>query len=75
MGNMRNIMFGNAVANIFEMRGKGTGPEGAGGTDICVCPECGKEVKHKRGIPCNEYKCFECKVPLTGKGAPGEKKK
>ena len=56
---------------LDEERGKGMGVGGSrqrdGGTDVCVCPECGKEVTHKRGIPCKESKCPECDVPMIGK--------
>ena len=60
---------------LKEEQGKGTGREGLGGTDTCVCPECGYEMKHERGVPCNKNKCAECNVAMTGKGAPGEKSK
>jgi len=58
---------------VTEALGKGTGPEGAGGTDTCVCPECGETVPHKRGVPCNQVECPKCKVPMTGEGTPGSK--
>jgi uncharacterized protein len=60
------------VQQLLEMRGKGTGPEFAGGTDVCVCPECGTETPHVRGVPCNETQCPECNAAMTGKGALGE---
>jgi Na+-translocating ferredoxin:NAD+ oxidoreductase subunit B len=56
---------------VVEALGKGTGREFAGGTDVCVCPECGFEIDHLRGIPCNNMVCPECGVDLTGKGTPG----
>jgi len=71
----KNIMFGNALVSLLEARGKDTGRERTGGASVCVCPECGKEVRHKRSTPCNKLMCFDCKVPLTGKGAVGEIKK
>jgi len=36
-------------------RNKGLGPQGK-----CVCPDCGTEIAHQRGIPCYEQKCPEC---------------
>jgi len=57
---------------VLAELGKGTGREYAGGTDVCVCPECGYEELHSRGISCNQKTCPECDIPLTGKGAPGE---
>lgn len=58
---------------LGEMRGRGTGLEGTGGTDTCVCPECGKEVAHNRGTPCNQMKCPDCGATMTGKGTAGSK--
>ena len=55
----------------LEQRGKGKPPLGVGGTDVCVCPKCGYEVPHKRGVPCNLTKCPKCGTPMTGKGTPG----
>ncbi len=50
-------------------RGRGRQPGGAGlgpgGT--CVCPNCGKEVKHQRGTPCFKMKCPKCDTKLTRK--------
>lgn len=31
-----------------------------GGPDKCVCPECGKKVDKKRGVPCRSMKCPKC---------------
>jgi hypothetical protein len=61
-----------SIIEMMEMQGKGTKPEGTGGADVCVCPECKKEFKHERGVPCNENKCPDCDVELTGKGASGD---
>lgn len=38
------------------------GPEG-----ICTCPQCGKEVSHKRGVPCYEVKCPDCGAQMIRK--------
>jgi predicted DNA-binding protein (UPF0251 family) len=27
---------------------------------ICLCPECGEESEHIRGIPCTEHQCPRC---------------
>ena len=52
-------------------RGDGQGqdgpPQGDGGADICVCPECGYETEHDKGTPCNEMTCPECGTSLVGK--------
>lgn len=58
---------------VMEALGKGTGPEGVGGTDVCVCPKCGETVSHKRGTPCNQIECPKCGAKMTGVGTPGSK--
>lgn len=58
----------------MAMRGRGTGREGTGGASVCVCPECGHEIAHVFGDPCNSTKCPKCGTPMTGKGAVGEVK-
>jgi predicted Fe-Mo cluster-binding NifX family protein len=35
-----------------------SGPATAYGT--CVCPQCGHEEPHERGVPCMEKKCTQC---------------
>ena len=47
-------------------RGK-WGPHAAGPGGCCVCPKCGKEVKHERGVPCKGAKCPECDVAMMRK--------
>lgn len=47
--------FGNRRGKGQARRNKGLGPEGK-----CVCPNCGTEVAHQRGIPCYEQTCPEC---------------
>ena len=61
------------MENLQKALGQRTGREGTGGTDTCVCPECGYSTTHTRGIPCNKIKCPKCKIPLTGKGTVGSK--
>ena len=45
---------------------------GTGGTSVCVCPGCGYEENHVRGIPCNTKLCA-CGTALTGKDTVGSK--
>jgi len=52
-----------------EGQGVGGPRQGDGGTDTCVCPECGKETAHDRGTPCSEQKCPECGATMQGKQA------
>lgn len=49
-----------------EGQGVGGPRQGDAGTDICVCPECGYEMEHKRGAPCNEVECPKCGSKMTG---------
>ena len=52
---------------LGEGRGVGGARQGIGGADLCVCPECGYEAKHKRNVPCAEIKCPECGTVMAGK--------
>jgi predicted DNA-binding protein (UPF0251 family) len=36
--------------------------------DICVCPECGVELPHRKGEPCRETSCPQCGASLKRKG-------
>ena len=48
-------------------QGQGGGRQGDGGANVCVCPECGKEVSHKKGTPCTKVSCPKCGASMTGK--------
>ena len=52
---------------LGQGRGIGGDRQGVGGTDICICPDCGHEVKHERNTPCAEMKCPECGATMQGK--------
>ena len=43
-------------------RGGGFAP-GPGG--VCVCPQCGHEQAHERGVPCPQVKCPKCGAALA----------
>jgi len=51
----------------FVMKPKGRNKRGLGGTEYCMCPECGKKVIHQKGTPCYERKCPDCKCSMRGK--------
>lgn len=34
---------------------------------FCLCPACGTEVLHQRGIPCAQMRCPECDQPMVRK--------
>jgi NAD-dependent SIR2 family protein deacetylase len=40
------------------------GPEGH-----CICPKCGKQFSHERGIPCQEQHCPSCGAKLLREGS------
>ncbi len=46
-------------------RGRMGSPLAAGADGICVCPECGHEQEHLRGIPCTSIKCPKCGSLMT----------
>jgi len=46
-------------------RGRQRGGFGLGPSGECVCPQCGKRISHKRGIPCYEQRCPKCGAPMT----------
>ena len=41
-------------------RGFAAGPVGS-----CICPECHHEIPHRRGEPCNSFKCPKCGNNMT----------
>lgn len=47
-------------------RNRGNKP-GSGPVGKCVCPNCGEEVTHDRGIPCYEMNCPECGTKMVRK--------
>ncbi len=59
---------------LGEGQGVGGPRQGVGGAELCVCPECGHEEKHKRDEPCNKIKCPECGTPMKGKAQKIRKK-
>lgn len=69
---MKDESFGGAIDKLEQelARGKGQGVggprQGDGGTDVCVCPECGTKAAHKRGVPCTDHKCPKCGSAMTG---------
>jgi len=53
------------------VRGQGQGVggvrQGDGGTDYCVCPDCGYKAPHPRGNPCGSIVCPKCGTRMVGK--------
>ena len=50
-----------------DARGQGPGKEAYTKAGSCVCPECGKTVPHRWGIPCADEKCPDCNVRMIRK--------
>jgi DNA repair exonuclease SbcCD ATPase subunit len=59
------------VVEAARGQGKGVGeePQGDGGASECVCPKCGAEASHEKGVPCSEQKCPKCGATMGGAGA------
>jgi hypothetical protein len=36
-------------------------------TPVCTCPACGREIPHRRGVPCSLERCPDCGVPMVQK--------
>ncbi len=51
---------GRFKESIKEAAGRGPG-------GWCVCPQCGYQVSHERGVPCSSIKCPNCGVNLQRK--------
>jgi len=55
----------NQTENMGQKRGMGgNGRGGSGPGGYCICPNCGKKVPHKRGVPCITVKCPECNIAM-----------
>ncbi len=48
-------------------RGRMGGSKAAGPDGLCVCPNCGKEVKHQIGMPCYQQTCPKCGTKIVRK--------
>ncbi|MBN1793238.1 DUF134 domain-containing protein [Candidatus Woesearchaeota archaeon] len=48
-------------------RGRMRGPLAGGPGGACVCPKCGNEQPHIRGVPCNQMKCAKCNSVMARK--------
>ncbi|MFH1590318.1 MAG: DUF134 domain-containing protein [archaeon] len=45
-------------------RGRKGGDLAAGPDGLCVCPGCGHEQRHERGLPCNTIRCPTCATSM-----------
>lgn len=54
------------IGATFSMAGPGNMAVGGPGGQ-CVCPECGAERSHERGIPCSQVRCPKCSSAMTRK--------
>jgi len=59
-----NAAFNHAAVSGHRRRNQGQG-KGPGG--ICICPQCGAEVPHKRGVSCARHRCGKCNIPMQRK--------
>lgn len=61
-GRGRGTGQGRGQGGRGRQEGFGLGPEGE-----CVCPKCGRTVKHERGVPCYQATCPDCGTKMTRK--------
>jgi predicted Fe-Mo cluster-binding NifX family protein len=45
---------------------RAAGGPGAGIPQVCICPACGAQAPHERGIPCFQVSCPQCSKPMCG---------
>ncbi len=41
------------------------GPGVAAANDVCICPQCGYQEPHQRGVPCMNKTCAKCGAAMT----------
>jgi predicted Fe-Mo cluster-binding NifX family protein len=54
---------GRGMGRRFVGAGRGRLAQGPAGN--CVCPKCGHQESHQRGVPCLEMKCPKCGIALV----------
>lgn len=52
----------------FTMLGGRGRRAGMGLGGKCICPECGYNQPHQRGVSCNSMKCPKCGVMMVREG-------
>ncbi|MCL7959602.1 MAG: ferredoxin [marine benthic group bacterium] len=52
----------------FQRGPRGSGIMGPGGD--CVCPKCGKKVRHEYAEPCRQVRCPDCGTAMVREGSP-----
>ena len=60
------MVVAHVSAELGEGKGVGGPRQGVGGTDKCVCSQCGYEAEHERGTPCAEMTCPKCGAAMGG---------
>jgi predicted Fe-Mo cluster-binding NifX family protein len=66
-GGLRGSQQGKGRGRGCAMRGRGGAVGGTNLDAVCVCPQCGREAPHSRGVPCTQMACRECGAPLVRK--------
>lgn len=60
---------GGGQGQGFGRGGQGQGRTGgrfaAGPDGLCVCPHCGHQESHLRGVPCTQQQCPKCGMTMT----------
>lgn len=45
--------------------GQGGDCSASANPSTCVCPKCGQQAPHERGVPCMQQKCTQCGATMT----------
>lgn len=64
MNNLNLSGCGKVSNRVGRRRGRLGGPKAAGPIGYCVCPNCGYQKPHERGLPCWQKLCPNCGIPM-----------
>jgi predicted Fe-Mo cluster-binding NifX family protein len=56
---------GQGLGRGGQGQGRMGGRLAAGPAGLCVCPQCGHQESHVRGVPCTQKQCPKCGVMMT----------
>lgn len=56
---------GQGRGQVGQGRGRMGGPLAGGAVGTCLCPKCGHQEPHERGVPCVQKKCPKCGIAMT----------
>jgi predicted Fe-Mo cluster-binding NifX family protein len=56
---------GQGRGQVGQGQGRMGGPLAGGAVGTCLCPKCGHQEPHERGVPCVQKKCPKCGTAMT----------